>query len=172
MDRKPSFDFEEQFKKLYLPLNLFALRIVEDSDEAEDIVQQCFVDVWELICGGQEIDSFKSYMYMVVRNRCLSFKNGATFQNVGIDECCDSISDTSEDEAVVLSERDARLWRVIDQLPQERRRIFLMSKRDGMKYSEIASALGLSVKTVENQMGKALKSLREMAHKIYIFFLG
>lgn len=172
MERKPTFDFEQQFKKLYLPLNLFALRIVEDSDEAEDIVQQCFVDVWEQIGRGLQIDCFKSYMYMVVRNRCLSLKSGVAFESVAVDECSDSVPDTSDDEAVLLSERDARLWSVIDQLPQERKRIFLMSKRDGMKYSEIAAELNLSVKTVENQMGKALKSLREMAHKIYIFFFG
>ena len=70
------------------------------------------------------------------------------------------------------SERDARLWKVIDELPLERRKIFLMCKRDGMRYQEIAAELHISIKTVENQMGKALKTLREMAYRIYLFFFG
>ena len=57
-------------------------------------------------------------------------------------------------------------------LPPERKKIFLLAKRDGLKYQEIADELRLSVKTVENQMGKALKALREMATRIYLFFFG
>ena len=77
--------------------------------------------------------------------------------------------DTGEEEQVRLAERDARLWTAIDHLPPERRRIFLLSKRDGLKYQEIAEELHISVKTVENQISKALKALRETAIRIYTF---
>ena len=70
------------------------------------------------------------------------------------------------------AERDARLWNAIDGLPPERKKIFLLSKRDGLKYQEIAEELNISIKTVENQMGKALKALRETAVRIYNFLLG
>ena len=80
--------------------------------------------------------------------------------------------DLDEEEEIALSERDARLWAAIDNLPKERRRIFLLSKRDGLKYQEIADMLQISVKTVENQMGKALKTLRNTAIRIYLFFFS
>ena len=84
------------------------------------------------------------------------------------DEFPDEI-DTGEEEQVRLAERDARLWDAIDHLPPERRRIFLLSKRDGLKYQEIAEELHISIKTVENQISKALKALRETAIRIYTF---
>lgn len=61
---------------------------------------------------------------------------------------------------------------LVDALPTERRNIFLMAKQQGMKYKEIAVQLDISVKTVEGQMGKALKALRDKAIKIYLFFFG
>ena len=82
------------------------------------------------------------------------------------------MEDTSEEEDVLRSERDARLWDAIDQLHPERKKIFLLSKRDGLKYQEIAEELNLSVKTVESQMSKALKALRETVIRVYMFFFG
>ena len=80
--------------------------------------------------------------------------------------------DLTEEERIIRSERDARLWTAIDHLPTERKKIFLLSKRDGLTYQEIATELGISIKTVEHQISKALKTLRETAIKIYTFFFG
>ena len=85
-------------------------------------------------------------------------------------ECIADMEDTSEEEQMYQAERDARLWAAIDELPTERKKIFLLSKRDGLKYQEIADELNISIKTVENQIGKAMKFLREAAVRIYCFF--
>lgn len=139
-------------------------------DDAEDIVQQAFADSWEKSREGGAISNLKAYLYRAVRNRSLSFvAKDSLLQSV--DEVSDA-ADSSEEEAIYQSERDARLWGAIDKLPAERKKIFLLSKRDGLKYQEIADELHLSVKTVENQMGKALKALRETAVRIYTFFFG
>ena len=82
------------------------------------------------------------------------------------------VADESEEEIIREAEEHARLWRAIDALPPARREIFLLSKRDGLKQQEIAERLHLSIKTVENQMSKALKSLREAAIRVYLFFFG
>ena len=109
-------------------------------------------------------------MYQAVRNRSLSLvTQPADMQTT--DQLPD-MADLSEEEQVYNSERDARLWNAIDGLPPERKKIFLLSKRDGLKYQEIAEELNISIKTVENQMGKALKSLREMSVRIYNFLFG
>ncbi|MDH6359049.1 RNA polymerase sigma-70 factor [Parabacteroides sp. PF5-9] len=163
-------EFEHQFKELYRPLCLFALRYTGQIDDAEDVVQQAFTDVWGKLSGGQAIENLKAYMYQTVRNRSLSFITSMNEQR-SLEEIPD-LTDYSGDEEVFLAERNARLWNAIDQLPPERKKIFLLSKRDGLKYQEIADELTISIKTVENQMGKALKTLRESAKRIYLFFFG
>ena len=78
----------------------------------------------------------------------------------------------SDDEAVDNSVKEARIWSAIDRLPAKRRRIFLMSRRDGMKYSEIAQSLGLSENTVRNQISKALEAIRHGVKKVILFLMS
>ncbi|MCD7937876.1 MAG: RNA polymerase sigma-70 factor [Tannerellaceae bacterium] len=163
-------EFEIHFKTLYKPLCLFALRFTGRLEDAEDIVQQAFADVWSRQDTKVAITDFKSYLYRMVRNRSLNFLSGDKREE--LTEEFPDFADLAEEEQIRCAERDARLWDQIEKLPPERKKIFLMSKRDGMKYKEIAEELGLSVKTVENQISKALKSLRETAIKIYTFFFG
>ena len=155
-------EFEHHFKSLYKPLCLFALRYTDQVDDAEDI--------WDKNRAGNVIGNLKAYLYQAVRNRSLSFTSQPV--NAEATEQLPDVEDTSEEEDILRSERDARLWDAIDRLPPERKKIFLLSKRDGLKYQEIAEELNLSVKTVENQMSKALKALRETAIRVYMFFFG
>jgi RNA polymerase sigma-70 factor (ECF subfamily) len=146
------------------------MRYVEEMDAAEDIVQQAFTDAWEKNRSGTAILNLKAYLYQTVRNRSLTLiKQSPELTSI---ERLEETPDLPEDEAIALAERDSRLWSAIDALPAERRKVFLLCKRDGLKYREIAERLNISVKTVENQMGKALKTLRETAKHIYLIFLG
>ena len=165
-----SREFESLFKGLYRPLCLFALRFVERTDDAEDIVQQAFADAWDKNQRGEAIDCAKAYLYQAVRNRSISWVTRPVYEEAT--ERLPDVEDLSVEVALARAARDARLWEAIDRLPPERKKIFLLAKRDGLKYQEIADELRLSVKTVENQMGKALKALREMATRIYLFFFG
>ena len=148
-------EFETQFRKLYMPLGMYALRIVDDVDDAEDIVADTFTKAWQNIGSGASIADFKSYMYRSVRNECVSFLRRKK-EFVGLEE----IPEVSE-ESIDTSVGDARIWKAIDGLPAKCREVFLMSKRDGWSNEEIAEELGISVKTVKNQMTKALGRLRE-----------
>ena len=65
-------EFEYHFRCLYRPLNMYALRYTENLDDAEDIVQQAFSDVWEKLAEGTPVQNLKAYMYQAVRNRSLS----------------------------------------------------------------------------------------------------
>jgi len=163
-------EFERTFKSLYRPLCLFALQYLKQIEDAEDIVQQAFADVWEKNNSGNSINNLKAYLYQAVRNRSLSLiTQSPALQTM---DSLPDVQDHNEEEQIMYAERDARLWAAIDKLPPERKKIFLLSKRDGLKYQEIANQLKLSIKTVENQMGKALKTLRETAVRIYTFFFG
>ena len=138
-------DFEQYFRKLYLPLGMYALRLVDDADVAEDLVQDAFMKAWVYIEGGGEIANFTSFMYLRDRR-----------QMVGEEQ----LPEVPEAE-IDTSFRDARIWQAIDGLPEKCRVIFLMSKRDGLTNEDIAEELEISIKTVKNQMTKALSRLRE-----------
>ncbi|MDE5930716.1 MAG: RNA polymerase sigma-70 factor [Muribaculaceae bacterium] len=148
-------EFEHKFNILYLPLGMYALRMVEEVAVSQDLVQDAFVKAWELVSGGAEIDNFKAWMYRSVHNLCVDYlRRRRQYENI------DSLQDFS-DERVDTSERDARVWKAIGNLPERCREIFLMSKRDGLSNEEIAEEMNLSVKTVKNQMTKAFARLRE-----------
>lgn len=148
-------EFEIYFRQLYLPLGMYALRIVDNADDAQDIVEDTFVKAWQAISSGGEICNFNSYIYRCVRNECVSYlRRKIEFEDLdAVPEICEETIDTSY--------RDARIWKSIDKLPEKCREIFLMSKRDGLTNSEIAEKMGISIKTVKNQMTKALSRLRE-----------
>ena len=146
-------EFERIFKEFYKPLCLFALRFTEKMEDAEDVVQQVFADVWDKNSHDMVIANFKSYLYQAVRNRSLTLiaQSSDMLQTT---ECIADIEDLSEEEQIYQSERDARLWAAIDGLPAERKKIFLLSKRDGLKYQEIAEELQISIKQLQTRWEK------------------
>lgn len=151
--------FEALFRLHYRALCAFASGYLKDADKAEDLVQDLFFRLWLDREKVQVTTSVKAYLYASVRNRCLNaVKAGAKVR--ALNEEVEDRSETdmlSEDEH---TERIARVQAAIESLPEERRKVFKLSRYEGLKYHEIAERLGISVKTVENQMGSALKSLR------------
>lgn len=166
------------FRLYYRPLCVYALHYLKDKNLTEDLVQEAFTAYWMKQESGGEIDSPRAYLYAAVRNRCVDVLRKEQYQNV----CLDSVGEDvlpvedgeviSDEEAVDNSIREARIWSAIDRLPAKRRRIFLMSRRDGMKYSEIAHTLGLSENTVRNQISKALDSIRQGVKKVILFLMS
>ena len=108
---------------------------------------------------------------MMVRNRCLDHIRKKTIPTESL-KPYDTYSIIEDDDAQERSQTEARIWTAIDNLPEKCREVFIMSKRDGLKYEEIAEELGLSVNTVRNQISKALKVLKEGIHKVYMFFFA
>ena len=93
-------------------------------------------------------------------------------QKSSVEPLDEKYADIPDDEAIDTSERDANIWRSIDELPSKRRTILLLNKRDGMSYDEIATYLGISKKTVENQLGKAYKTIREAGRRFYLLLFA
>ncbi|MCG8580798.1 MAG: RNA polymerase sigma-70 factor [Bacteroidales bacterium] len=150
--------FELVFKNYYPHLVLLAQKYLSDKDLSESIVQSVFVKMWEKR-REIEIRSLKGFLVVAVRNRCT---NELKHQQVVREY--EKVND-SKDEAVWMTFNEnvylQKINNVIEELPEQRRRIFKMSRMDGLKYREIAEKLNISPKTVEVQMGKALKYLRE-----------
>lgn len=162
---------EELFRYNYRPLCLYALHYLGDSDMAEDVVQECFATLWEKLEAGLAVANRRAYLYMTVRNRCLDQLRRKGMQTESL-KPYDTYGIIDDDDAQERSQIEAKLWTAIDSLPEKCREVFLMSKRDGLKYEEIAIELGISENTVRNQISKALKVLKDGAIKIFMFFFG
>ena len=164
------------FKGLYRTLCLYALHYLEDMDAAEDVVQDAFLAYWNRSRAYAAPSSPRAYLFTSVRNICIDRIRKKAPETVALDRIPVGYEEVITDgEAVSRSEVESRLWSAIDRLPAQRRQILLMSKRDGMKYTEIASELGLSAFTVRNQISRALASLRKdtgLNLKTILFLLG
>ncbi len=162
---------EDLFRLNYRPLCMFALHYLQDADLVEDVVQECFTVLWEKLEQGADVANRRAYLYMSVRNRCLDHlrRKGLPTESL---KPYDTYGIIDDDDAEERSVMEAKLWTAIDSLPEKCRQVFLMSKRHGLKYEEIAEELGLSVNTVRNQISKALNVLKNGAVKLYTFILG
>lgn len=155
--------FEMLFKTYYQPLCNYAYTFVQDRDEAEEIVQSTFLNIWEKKQTLEIRTAVKPYLYAMVRNACLNVikHEKVKQQHVALALAVGERSVESVTRTVMASELEANIHRAMETLPQQCRIIFKLSRFEELKYAEIAEQLNLSVKTVENQMGKALRIMRE-----------
>ena len=162
------------FRDSYTPLVRYGNTFLKDTDETEDVVQQVFVSMWEKRAQLDIHTSVRAVLYRAVHNACL---NRLKHQKVRRDYAGDwknTQSDSEQTDALEAAELQERINRAIETMPEQCARIFKMSRFEQLKYQEIADQLGLSVKTVENQMGKALKIIREALKDylpLFILFL-
>lgn len=155
--------YEQLFRKYYTPLVRFARDIVKDADTAEDLVQEVFVKVWERKATIEIKTSVMAYLYMAVKNHCLNklkTEQRHAFMEDGLaDDLKLSTNHTEEhSDTIKLAQH---IQEAIEKLPPRCALIFKMSRFEEKTYKEIAETLELSVKTVENQMVKALQLLRQ-----------
>jgi len=155
--------FETIFRTYYERLCNYANTILNDMDEAEEMVQSAFLTVWEKHDTLEIHTSVKSYLYRAVHNSCLNrvkhYKVRKTYGDSVKNQTELLHDDASQD--LIGSELDAIVANAIDSLPDQCRLVFKLSRFENLTYAEIAEQLGISVKTVENHMVKALKVLRE-----------
>ncbi len=153
--------FEMTFKQYYQPLVNYSHTILKDMDEAEDIVQQSFVTIWQKQGELQIETSLKSYLYRAVYNASLNrIKQQKVRQNYAYE--VQAVSTYPTFELGQHKELETKIEWALTQLPEQCAKVFKMSRQSQLKYQEIANELGISIKTVENHMGKALKLMREM----------
>ena len=162
--------FELAFNKYYKPLVIYANTYIKDIPESQDIVQQVFVSVWEKRESIQIHTSLNSLLYKAVYNACLNKIKQLKVRTNHAKEVQFTAQASTLHETIQEKELQEKINMAIDRLPEQCAKIFRMSRFENLKYQEIADGLGLSVKTVENQMGKALKLMRESL-KDYITLL-
>jgi RNA polymerase sigma-70 factor (ECF subfamily) len=154
--------FESVFKAQYPALCGYARKYLDDTDHAEEIVQDMFFNFWQKKEKLEINTSLEAYLFKSVRNSCLNYlKHLKVREEHRLATSHELIKKEREiHDHVVALELQEKIDLVISQLPAERQKIFKMSRFEELKYKEIAEKLNLSVKTVEAQMSKALKYLR------------
>lgn len=154
--------FERLFRTYYAPLCNYANTFLKDHDDAEEMVQNFFVTLWERRVFIEINSSLKSYLYRAVHNHCLNRLKHLNIQETYRQHNAGVLEQTHESATnhLYASELQRQLDKAIERLPEQCRVAFKLSRFEELKYSEIAEQLGISVKTVENQIGKALKILR------------
>ena len=131
-----------------------------DLQQAEDLVQDAFIKLWRN-CAKIVFEKAKSYLYTITKN---AFLNEVAHKKVVLEHQIHLVNDrTNETPEFILEEQEfmVKLKKVIADLPQKQREVFLMSRIDKKKYSEIAEILNITVKAVEKRMSLALITLRE-----------
>jgi len=151
--------FEALFREHFPALMAFSRKILGDEDDAREVVQGVFIRLWEKRESLDDFASLKSYLFTSVHNRSLNVvRDRKKFSDAEVPDVAGSLDVEQQMEALELEEK---MKAVIGDLPEKCRQVFEMSRFEGLKYGEIAERLQISVKTVENQMSKALKILRE-----------
>lgn len=148
------------------------MTFLKDKDQVEELVQDVFVKFWEKRDQLQIQTSLKSYLYTSVKNSILNYIKSQKVRSSYANEM------QQQEEPTYLSvddfenvELQNRIENLVNAMPTERLKVFKLSRYEGLKYKEIAQKLGISIKTVENQMGKALKYLRENLADVIVLFV-
>jgi len=165
--------FEMIFKTYYQPLCRYAYSFLQDKEEAEEVVQSSFINVWEKRNSIAIETSLKSYLYRMVRNACLNVikHDKIKQQHVAHELAVTEATYESVAQKVYATELESKITEAIKTLPEQCRIVFQLSRFEELKYQEIADQLQISVKTVENHMGKALRLMREQLKEYLPLFL-
>lgn len=154
--------FKVLFTKYYSSMCHFANQFLNDSVQAEETVQELFVRIWEKRAGLNIETSVKHYFFRSVRNQCLNQLQHLKIRQQYAGKMKEmSQQDIDPDQSYIEIDLLQRIEKSIGALPEKRQEIFRLSREQGLKYKEIAEELHISIKTVEAQMGLALKHLRD-----------
>jgi RNA polymerase sigma-70 factor (ECF subfamily) len=149
---------EEIFRQYYSPLCNYAAKIITDRVLAEDIVQSLFIQLWETNKLAS-VNNHEHFLLKATKYKCIDYLRSKKLKKeVLLDDMPDTFSASYSD----LSEEDIEplLYYFAAKLPLKTKEVFLLSRTSGLTYSEIANELDISIKTVENQMGRALRMMR------------
>lgn len=161
--------FENFYKEVYKRFFLMAFNYLKDPDLSQEVVNDVFMKLWEDGAGITIEKSLVSYIYRAIINRSLNLLSKQKKETQQLKE----LSYVSRDEGYELrkieeTELKAALYKAIDQLPDQCKRVFCMSRFEQLKQQEIADKLGISIKTVKNHITHALKQLHMVSGDLWI----
>lgn len=160
------------FDTFYASLCNYAFQFLNDYDMAEEVVQNLFVKIWEKRNTFEIEISVKNYLFRSVRNQCINLIQHEKVKQLHAQKIREALfADEASESYFLEAEMASKIESVIETLPEKRLEIFRLSREEGLKYREIAEKLEISVKTVETQMGLALRALRDKFKNSILLFI-
>ena len=149
------------FLEYYNPLCNYVFNMIRNEDDAEDIVQDAFLKLWDVNDQITLTETLKTYLFKSVKNKTLEFIRSRSSYNKMIEQNAFLSKEVNDaDTSAELFLKMEKLNQSLRHLPPKCRHIFALHRFNGLSYAEIAESEKISVKTVENHMIKALRILR------------
>lgn len=164
--------FKQLFETYFKKITLFAEYFLLDRDEAEDIAQEIFVDLWNNAPTLPEIANLKSYLFVQVRNKCLNRLKHLHVEDRYKQWLAEAQAYAEIPEVEIDPELLQRVYEVIEELPDQSRLIFKSCVLEGKKYKDVAEEMGISVNTVNTQMKRAYKYIRTRLGVSFLIILA
>jgi RNA polymerase sigma-70 factor, ECF subfamily len=161
--KKDESAFEKVFKGNFKKLQSYAITIVGDENVAEEMVQNVFFKLWDRSEKINIQSSIAAYLYRAVYNESCNYLKHQKVKQGFLNYSKHAMSDISTEKAskkILVTELEQHIKNALNDLPEQCRTVFQLSRFEELKYQQIADTLGISIKTVEAQMGKALRIMR------------
>ena len=161
--------FKEVFRLLYPRLKGYCKLFISDNDQVEDIIQETFVSLWEKKESIKPDKTIESYVFVILRNKCLNFLKKQKLENDQVDIENLKVEelqflyqlDFTEKEDKSLEEQLIESFKIaVDELPDKMKTVFTLCKIEGKKQKEVAEKLGISIQMVEKHISKAKQQIR------------
>jgi RNA polymerase sigma-70 factor (ECF subfamily) len=161
--------FELIFDRYKEQLYFFTQGYLHSYADSEEIIQNVFLSLWESRDSLKEELSLKSFLYKITVNNIYNYLKHKAIENKYLEHVSNQevkLDDNSE-ESIIFNDLKKTIDQLVEDLPSKQQLIFKLSRKEGLSHNEIAARLGLSVRSVENQIYKALKHIRERLKNEY-----
>jgi RNA polymerase sigma-70 factor (ECF subfamily) len=155
--------FDELYRKYIRRLYRFSYSILKSREEAENIVQNVFLNLWQNREKAEKISSVKYYVFTIAYNSAISIirKKARESQFIEYVKTLQDMKEEPVDLQFEYKELDERVSAIINSLPVRQKEVYQLHRIEGLKYAEISERLNISINTIENHMSRALKTIRE-----------
>jgi len=165
--------FEEVFVTYFRNVKYFIFSFIKSEKDSEELAQDVFLKIWENYRSIDPEKSFDSYLYTITRNIVFNYLKHKTVENSYNEYAYFSKSEFAHDPEKILYAKEIELLieMAVEQMPERRREIYQLSRHKELSNEEISQVLGISKKTVENQLSLAMNELKKVILFFSLFFI-
>jgi RNA polymerase sigma-70 factor (ECF subfamily) len=152
--------YDIQHQRIYS----FALFLTHSEVLAEEVTQEIFIKIWNHRTELSEIRQFDAWLKTLIRNQCYTFLNRLAKERLILQEINEQNTEGSNftEENILFSDYSRLLQQLLDRLPEQQRKVFILSRQEGIKHEDIARQMGLSINTIKSHMKAALRNIRQI----------